>query len=784
MFISQKTLKEKALLDFSKITRDAFNKACNNLCFEIEQVIKPVQLKNFIVGEIIEAEKIEGTHLTKCLVNIGSEKLAIVCGAPNARKGIKVCVALNGAETADGRKIEGREIRGIKSNGMLCGHNEVDNYFNDCLNSLDTNGIMELDNDFKVGDTNISKLIGLDETVFELSLPTNRNDQAGAYFVCNDFASYFKTKFNLKTVKNNNKLLKGYKVINDKKISSWNCLIKLDNVSHEMPSWKVKRDLLNNGIKIGCKARTAINEITYYTGIAPLFFDVESLPKTIKQRCARNEETITINGVEYELSKDDVVLVDDKDNIIALDGIEVADQYRVRADKHNMMLFISNTYFALPRNTAIRLGISTFNTKFSKNTITKFQCNLFLRDLNNVFKNIEVTNLFNDVEKDKVIKFKVEDCIKFIGTDALNKTKVLNYIKQLKFKYNPKTKTVTVPGYRLDLENQWDLFEEVLKLFTIDDVEDVPVNAITNISSKRIDEYYFIDKIRQLLNYCHIYEAKTYNLTSKQEVDKFNMFNLTPVYKVEPCSNLAHEYLRLSTINELIKVLAYNANHKVQLQPIFELQKIYADKVYFNLTIIAPEKIMADAINNVSFNFNTFGLKAILKQLTYIFNCDLQLSKANSEYLYPTDTLAIHYNGEVIGYIGAIKSNYLKPYKLSNEMIYVLTINIDKLITDYKSKEFKFKPISNINPTYKDITVDTTVDTNIEALSKEFKTLGFIDQFKFTKAYRIDDNTMAYTIRFALVNDLETTLTKEEIDSDIKQIVDIIKKHKGNVKGM
>ena len=117
-------------------------------------------------------------------------------------------------------------------------------------------------------------------------------------------------------------------------------------------------------------------------------------------------------------------------------------------------------------------------------------------------------------------------------------------------------------------------------------------------------------------------------------------------------------------------------------------------------------------------------------------------------------------------------------------MIYVLTINIDKLITDYKSKEFKFKPISNINPTYKDITVDTTVDTNIEALSKEFKTLGFIDQFKFTKAYRIDDNTMAYTIRFALVNDLETTLTKEEIDSDIKQIVDIIKKHKGNVKGM
>ena len=784
MFISQKTLKEKALLDFSKIKKDAFNKACNNLCFEIEQTIQPLILKNFVVGEIVEANKIEGTHLTKCLVNIGKEKLTIVCGAPTARKGIKVVVALNGCKLYDGRTILAREVRGITSNGMLCGYNELTKYFHDCLNPVDANGIIELDSDFKVGDTNISKLLAFEGTIYEFTLPTNRNDQSGAYFVLNDFASYFKTKFSLKQAKNNNKLLKGYKVVADKKISSWNCLIKLDNVSHEMPSWKVKRDLLNNGIKIGCKTRTAINEITYYTGIAPLFFDVESFPKTVKQRFARNEETITINGIEYELSKDDVVLVDEKDNIIALDGIEVADQYRVKANKHDVMLFISNTYFAYPRNTAIRLGISTFNTKFSKNTITKFQCNLFLRDLNKVFKNALVTNLFNIVEKDKVIKFDVEACIKFIGTSALNKNKVINYLKQLRYKYNPKTKSVTVPGYRLDLENQWDLFEDVLKLFTIDDVENIPVNAFTNISSKRIDEYYFVDKIRQLLNYCHVYEAKTYNLTSKQDVSKFNMFNLTPVYKVEPCSNLAHEYLRLSTINELIKVLAYNANHKVQLQPIFELQKIYSDKVYFNLTIIAPEKIMADAINNVSFNFNTFGLKAILKQLTYIFNCDLQLSKANSEYLYPTDTLSIHYNGEVIGYIGAIKSNYLKPYKLANEMIYVLTINIDKLIANYKNREFKFKPISNINPTYKDITVDTTVNTNIEAMGKEFKTLGFIDKFKFTKAYRIDDNTMAYTIRFALVNDLGTTLTKEQIDEDIRQIVEIIKKHKGNVKGM
>ncbi|MCF0227252.1 MAG: hypothetical protein HUJ52_00325, partial [Malacoplasma sp.] len=670
------------------------------------------------------------------------------------------------------------------SNGMLCGHNEVDAYFNDCLNPLDANGIMEIDPDFKIGDTNISKILGLDETIYELSIPTNRNDQAGAYFVESDFAAYFKTKCNLQVAVNNNKKLEGYNVILDNKLSQYSSLIKISGVKHKMPSWKIKRDLLNNGVKIGCLTRTLINEITYNTGIAPLFFACDAVPKTIKQRYAKKGETITIKGVEYTLDTKDIVLVDDKDQIIALDGIEVADGYGVSPDKTEIMLFISNTYFAFPRNTAIRLGISTYVTKFSKYTISKFQCNLFLRDLNKKFKNVESTNLFNEIEKDITLNFDANECVKFIGTSQLTRAKVIQYIKQWKFKYDAKNKTVTVPGWRTYLENQWDLFEEVLKFFTVDDLESIPVNTFTNISSRHYDEYYFVSKLREMLNYAHILEAKTYNLTSKQELQNFNIFDLPSVYEVNPCSNTARQFMRLSTINELVKVMNYNASHKVPLQPVFELQKIYSDKFYYNLTILAPARVTADHINEIHFNFNTFGLKGILEKMCNIFNCELDLTKANNKYLYPTDTLAINYKGELIGYIGAIKSSYLKQYKLANEVLYVLTINIDKLIANYTKKEFKFKPISNVLPTFKDITVDTTTSTDINKMSQEFATLGFIEKFKFIKAYQIDDATMAYTIRFALINDLGSTLTKEEIDADIKQIVAIIKKYKGEVKGM
>lgn len=101
--------------------------------------------KGFIVGEIIEAEKIEGTHLTKCRVDISSDVLDIVCGAKNARKGIRVVVATTGVIMPSGLLIKPSKLKGFDSNGMLCSQKELN------LDSFNDSGIIELGNEYKIG---------------------------------------------------------------------------------------------------------------------------------------------------------------------------------------------------------------------------------------------------------------------------------------------------------------------------------------------------------------------------------------------------------------------------------------------------------------------------------------------------------------------------------------------------------------------------------------------------------------------------------------------------------
>ena len=107
-----------------------------------------IDSNNFIVGQIDECEKIEGTHLHKCLVNIGKEKLQIMCGASNARSSLNVVVALDGAVLPNGTCIRSGQILGNKSLGMLCSKRELnltDKKFND-------EGIIELPDLYKIGE--------------------------------------------------------------------------------------------------------------------------------------------------------------------------------------------------------------------------------------------------------------------------------------------------------------------------------------------------------------------------------------------------------------------------------------------------------------------------------------------------------------------------------------------------------------------------------------------------------------------------------------------------------
>ena len=141
---------------------------------EYDSAEKLINATKLVIGEIVECkEHPDSDHLHLCKVNIGSEILDIVCGAPNARKGIKVIVALDGAVLPD-KIIKKGVIRGEESNGMLCSIAELglDHKF---LKPEDSEGIAELGEDAVPGEDPI-KYMGMDDCVIDFELTANRGD--------------------------------------------------------------------------------------------------------------------------------------------------------------------------------------------------------------------------------------------------------------------------------------------------------------------------------------------------------------------------------------------------------------------------------------------------------------------------------------------------------------------------------------------------------------------------------------------------------------------------------
>ena len=143
------------IFNFSKYMQlaDGCVKFDNKLCLKVKEITKIdlsayIDTNDFVVGQIDECEKIGGTHLHKCLVNVGKEKLQIMCGASNARANIKVVVALDGAMLPSGTCIKSGQIMGNKSCGMLCSRREL-NLTDEMFNNQ---GIIELSDSYNIGD--------------------------------------------------------------------------------------------------------------------------------------------------------------------------------------------------------------------------------------------------------------------------------------------------------------------------------------------------------------------------------------------------------------------------------------------------------------------------------------------------------------------------------------------------------------------------------------------------------------------------------------------------------
>ena len=279
---------------------------------EYDEAGNLINATKLVIGEIVECEDHpDSDHLHCCKVNVGSEVLDIVCGAPNARKGLKVIVALDGAELPGGTIKRGM-IRGQESNGMLCSIAEL-GLENKFLSEKDKAGIHELPADSPVGEDAI-KYMGMNDQVIDFDLTANRGDLLSIIGMAYEVGAIYDKKvkeIDLSHKENNEDINDSFKV----NVNTDNCSIFLaksvKNVRIKESPTFIKNRLIASGIRPINNVVDISNYVMLETGQPLHFYDADTLKGELEVRMANeNEKLTTLDNIERTLKIEDIVISD------------------------------------------------------------------------------------------------------------------------------------------------------------------------------------------------------------------------------------------------------------------------------------------------------------------------------------------------------------------------------------------------------------------------------------------------------------------------------------------
>lgn len=765
----------KFIPDFAKIDDQLFTNAITSLGMEIETIKTHPKNYGLVVGKIVEIKKHhDNKKLSICKVKISENEIkTIICGANNIKKNKYAIVCLNNAKLYNGVIIQNKQFNGIVSEGMLCSYDELTPFSSYLPNGFN-NQIILFDKG-KIGDENWEKLIGLDDVIYDITIPNNRNDLNSYLIFCHEIANKLKLKTNLK-IKN---ILPKFEIIN-KKIencslhSSLNFLFyDCKNNFKKISNWKTIGLLMNHQIKPINNLFDKLSYISLLTNCPTHVYDFNKVNGLISTNCALNgEKFLALNGKTYVIGENDICVFDDN-KPIAIAGIIGSNDSKFTTQTQKIIIEVGNFNHVNVRNTMLNLNISTNAGKQLSKPISNFMNLYTIYFILKYFhhpKKIEIS--FTPNWKIKPIEFNKSDLQNFLLCKEVSWNFIVKKLKENGFKI--KKKIFTPPPWRLDLNNKQDIVEEVLKIINIDSLLPQPiVDNLIPINENNEFNYYL--KIGDILTNNYFNEVRTYNLTNENNLKKFNIFNLTKPIKIIT-NNSNRQYLRNNLIDNMLKIYQYNLSKKHELLPIYERQIIHDQNLEFiNLTLLSPNKIIVDPISKSIININLNFLKALIVEIGLIFNVGLSFTQKSNPFFYENETLEIIHNSKVIGYIGKIRKNLLQDYDLHDEQIYTLTINISYFINIGKQqKNFKFKQLGTYQQINKDINFSTKKNKNItiDAFLEKISLFDEIDNYKITSVYHDKNDDIVYTIKYFLKDDRQyTTSDLENIYQKILHLI-------------
>lgn len=765
---------------------------------EVEAVEKiqsiPGCLEGLVVGEVLSAEQhpnADKLRITQVAIG-GAHPLAIVCGAPNCRAGMKVIVAPVGSTchplTGEPFKITKSKIRGEVSEGMLCGEDEIG------LGSSHA-GIVELPADLEVGTLVKDYYQMEDDYRFEIGLTPNRADAASHLGVARDLAAYFRSTYSLpavdgfvaaaevqtEVVVENNEACPRYAGVN---ISG----VKVG----DSPDW-LKEKLNTIGIRSINNIVDSTNYVLHDLGQPLHAFDADKITgnKVVVRFAHEGESFRTLDAVDRTLGTEDLVIAD-AEKPMCIAGVFGGEYSGVTNETTN--IFLESAYFApvVVRKTAKRHTLKTDSSfRFERGTDPDMplyalkRAALLIQEVAGGVISSSVTDHYHNPVKPFSFEVSYTRVQRLIGK-AIPEEEIKGIILALGIaivKEEGDIIVVEVPAYKVDVTREVDIIEEVLRIYGYNNIElKTQILASLNTQDKP-DKEVVLNQTADLLIANGYREILSNSLTKGIYADDES----TAVKLLNPLSSDL-DTMRQNMVYSVLTAIAYNQKRKAADLKVFEYGKTYfikedgyEEKQRLALGIIGKNKL--EQWNNSSANVSFYTLKAAVDIIVKRFKIDnLQVVETTNPHLaYGLDYLK---GQKVIVSLGAVASEVLHRVDVDGP-VYFADFDWDLVLKTIRKHVIQYKEVSKYPAVRRDLAllVDDAVTfeqlKNI-ALKADRKLLKAVSIFDVYKGDKLPAGKKSYALSF-VIQDEEKTLNDKQIDSIIQKLIINFEKETGAV---
>ena len=763
-------------------------------------------LNGVVVGYVATCEDHpDSDHLHITTVDVGAEeKLQIVCGAPNCRQGLKVlCATVGSVLYPNGGdeefKIKRSKIRGVESLGMLCAEDELGI-------GTDHAGIMELPEDAPVGMPAREYLNVKDDYLIGIGLTPNRVDAASHIGVARDLAAYLRSqgkdvKVTLPSVEDfkvdNHDLPFEVVVENSAAAPRYAGLTVTDCKIAPSPEW-MQNELRAAGINPKNNLVDITNYILFELGQPLHAFDADKVEghKVVVRNCDEGTPFVTLDGVERKLSKEDLMICS-AERPMCIGGVFGGLDSGISDTTVNV--FLESAYFnpVSIRKSAKRHGLNTdASFRFERGIDPNIQvyalkrAAMLMKELAGGKVSSEIIDINPTPAQDFVFDISLDRVNMLIGKEIPEAT-VRTILDALDVKItaeNGRTLTVAVPPYRVDVQREADLIEDILRIYGYNNVE-IPQQVRSTLSyAPRPDKNKLINIAADHLAATGFTEIMSNSLT------KASYYEGLTSYKAENCVKIMNplsadlNVMRQTLLFNTLEAIELNVNHRNADLKLFELGNCYfydetsadeqapltkyTEKYRIALAVTGQDTTPSWNAKGAQASFYT--LRSAVEKLLRRFGIDIYSLRSETldSDLY-ADAIALMQGNKRMAEMGVVSPALMRRFDLK-QPVYFAEIDFELIVRSAKKQRIAVEELSKFPEVKRDLAL--LVDKNVTfselrniAFATEKKLLKRVTLFDVYEGDKLPEGKKSYALGFTL-EDKNQTLNEKSIEKTMANL--------------